>query len=1019
MMLFFKYLMVTTTGGALGRPSFRALLAGSILLACTSAASAAGLGKLTVLSDLGQPLRAEIDVVAVEKAELDSLNVRLGSVEAYQQNNLPYPPPSLGLKLSLEKRASGQPYIRATTAQPVNEPFVDVLVELTWKGGRILRAYTALLDPPAYAEQLAPTAPQAAPSAPGAEVRPAPQAAPEPQVETQLGSEMMQKPPMPDAAAAPMPGLEPMAGAEPAVGPAPGPESTPGTERFPDTAPSPAPADQALAQPGEAPAEQPAGQAAAEQPPAEAGMPRTPEPPAAPPIEEEYKVKWGDTLTKIARQHKSEDVSLEQMLVVLFRNNKEAFIASNMNRMKAGKVLQIPSAEEAAAVDLKEARREVRLQTADFNAYRERIAAAAAMSQAGTEEAGQVAAGGVTGTVEDKGAPAPVQPTEVLKLSKGDAAGAAAAQERIRSLEEEVAAREKTIQEQADRVARLEKTVKDMQALLDIKSKGMADLQQQAGAATTPPQPPAPAQPPVAAAPPAPPAPAATPPAGPPPTVTIAPAAPDGAPPETQAPAPPPAPAATTAPPSGQPDMTAAAKPKPRVRMTPPPPPQSSLIDDLLGNPLYLAGGAAALGLLGFLGVRTARRRREAAYDDSVVAEKKNFDVASPATSTDTTGAMTTAARALAAGADAQVTEEVDPLAEAEIYLAYGRDGQAEEILKEALHARPRRHEVHLKLLEIYAKRKDVAAFDTVARELQGATGGQGEIWLQAARLGYALDRQNPRYAAGKTAGGQAAAAAAAAPAPVIAAPSLEERIDFNIGLEDTDTGTKTDIDLTRLGAAAGGTTTDFDLSSLGAPSVSDIDLSTMSGVPEQTMQMSGLDLDLGAAPPAEEKSGGLDFEFDLGGVSAEPAAQPPQRPAEETTQILDRSLMQTVADVGEPGMGTVEFDLSKISLDTGGLGKTEPTLDVSGGVPSIPEIDLSGISLDLGGETTSSGGAPAGAAAGKDDHWYDVQTKFDLAKAYQEMGDKEGAREILQEVIAEGDAEQKAAAQKVLATLA
>jgi pilus assembly protein FimV len=465
--------------------------------------------------------------------------------------------------------------------------------------------------------------------------------------------------------------------------------------------------------------------------------------------------------------------------------------------------------------------------------------------------------------------------------------------------------------------------------------------------------------------------------------------------------------------------MTAAAKPKPRVRMTPPPPPESSLIDDLLGNPLYLAGGAAALGLLGFLGIRTARRRREAAYDDSVVAEKKNFDVASPATRTDVTGAMAAAARAVAAGADAQVTEEVDPLAEAEIYLAYGRDGQAEEILKEALHASPRRHEVHLKLLEIYAKRKDVAAFDTVARELQGGTGGQGEIWLQAVRLGHALDPQNPRYAAGKPAGGQAVVTAAAA--PVVAAPRLEERLDFNIGLEDTDTGTKTDIDLTRLGAAAGGTTTDFDLSSLGAPNVSDIDLSTMSGMPEQAMQMPDLDLDLGAAPAAEEKSGGLDFEFDLSGVSAAPAAQPPQRAAEETTQILNRSLMQTVADVGEPGMGTVEFDLSKISLDTGGLGlgKTEPTLDVSGGVPSIPEIDLSGISLDLGGETTSTGGAAAGTSAGKDDHWYDVQTKFDLAKAYQEMGDKEGAREILQEVIAEGDPEQKAAARKVLETLA
>jgi Tfp pilus assembly protein FimV len=264
-----------------------------MLLACTSAASAAGLGKLAVLSDLGQPLRAEIDVVAVEKGELDSLNARLGSVEAYLQNNLPYPPPSLGLKLSLEKRASGQPYISATTAQPVNEPFVDVLVELTWNGGRILRAYTALLDPPAYAEeQLAPAAPQAA----APEVRPAPEAAPEPEVETQLGSEMQQKEAMP----APAAGAEAAPGAEPAAGtePIPGTEPMPGTEPVPGDAVAavPAPADQAVEQPAEKPLEQPAGQ-----PPAEAGMPRTPEPAA----EEEYTVKRGDTLSKIARKYRA------------------------------------------------------------------------------------------------------------------------------------------------------------------------------------------------------------------------------------------------------------------------------------------------------------------------------------------------------------------------------------------------------------------------------------------------------------------------------------------------------------------------------------------------------------------------------------------------------------------------------------------------------------------------------------------------------------------------------------------
>ena len=207
------------------------------------------------------------------------------------------------------------------------------------------------------------------------------------------------------------------------------------------------------------------------------------------------------------------------------------------------------------------------------------------------------------------------------------------------------------------------------------------------------------------------------------------------------------------------------------------------------------------------------KKRREGSDDFDVEAEKKNSDVA-PLTGTDTSGSMQAAARAAAA---AQVTEEVDPLAEAEIYLAYGRDSQAEEILKEALAANPRRYEIHTKLLEIYAKRKDLAAFDPLARELQMGTGGQGELWLQAARLGYQLDPQNPRYLAGKPSGAEAAVAAAAA-AGATGVAALDEKIDFNIGLEDADVGTKTDIDLTRLGGAGGGTTTDIDLSSLGGP---------------------------------------------------------------------------------------------------------------------------------------------------------------------------------------------------------
>jgi pilus assembly protein FimV len=308
---------------------------------------------------------------------------------------------------------------------------------------------------------------------------------------------------------------------------------------------------------------------------------------------------------------------------------------------------------------------------------------------------------------------------------------------------------------------------------------------------------------------------------------------------------------------------------------------------------------------------------------------------------------------------------------------------------------------VQLKLLEIYAKRKDAAAFDQIARDLQVTTGGQGEVWAQAATLGYAIDPNNPRYSAGKAAGAAAAGAAAG---------GLEDKlIDFNIGMEEADVGTKTDIDLSRLAAGAPSTTTDIDLTNLGAAPgamTADIDLGA-----ESTVQPGMIDLDLGsgAAPEKVDTAApsGIDFDFDLSSLSAEAPAV--------GTQTVTRAMQQTVADVGTPDSGTLEFDLSKISLDEPEAGRQEPTMELSGASPALPEIDLSNINLDLGG-----GGAEAAAAseAPKDDRWYDVQTKFDLAKAYQEMGDKEGAREILHEVIAEGDAEQKSAAQKVLEAL-
>lgn len=123
---------------------------------------AAGLGRLTVQSNIGQPLNAEIDLVAVRADEGSNIVARLASPDAYQQSNLQYNSGLTGLKLSVEKRSDGQYFIKITGSRPINEPFIDLLIELSSAGGKLVREYTALLDPPGYGQ---PAQAQAAPAA--------------------------------------------------------------------------------------------------------------------------------------------------------------------------------------------------------------------------------------------------------------------------------------------------------------------------------------------------------------------------------------------------------------------------------------------------------------------------------------------------------------------------------------------------------------------------------------------------------------------------------------------------------------------------------------------------------------------------------------------------------------------------------------------------------------------------------------------------------------------------------------
>jgi pilus assembly protein FimV len=939
-------------GGSVGKTFLSVCAAALVLTLGAPVASAAGLGKLTVISSLGQPFRGEIDLVAVKKEEQSSLNVRMASPDAFKQADLPFTAYVSNLKLSIEKRPSGDQYVKVTSFQPLNEPFIDFLVELSWNSGRLVRAYTALVDPPSVAK---------APSA-------APEAKPMPPVQAVEATPA--PPPAPPASIEPQPAAEPQT----AMLESPPPQGA-------DVEPMPAEA-QSQPQPSVA-----AGGIEVPEPGVQSGTMKAPAS-ASSPTAGEYTVKSGDNLAKIAKANKPADVSLEQMLVTMFRENPDAFAGNNMNRLKTGKALRIPDASLADDVAVADARKEVRVQAANWNAYREKLAAVAAEAPAPAAAPSQSASGKVTSVTEDKSVPPAEAPKEVLKLSKGEAArtgagaDAKASADRVRSLEEEVAAKSKALGEANQRIASLEKTVKDMQTLMEMKSKGMSEVQKAAEAAKAAPSKPEPVKPE---------APRAEPPKPEPPkaAATETPKAP--APVAAPAPAPEaPAPAAE------------APKPPKRIAPPPPPPPAPSLVDQLLEDPLYLAGGAAALLGIGGLGFLAYKRRKGGASggaEEKPAKKKGGKKNSSARLSPEETAPATSAAGATL---DVAAQEEGDPLAEAEIFLTYGRDNLAEERLKEAIAANPKRFELHAKLLEIYAGRKSADAFEQVAKELQIGTGGKGEIWNKAARLGYQVDPSNPRYAAGRpgdddgtatmvigTGGLAAAAAAVAAPAALDAA---RTNLDFNLGFDESALGTTTDIDLGKLGPeieAATTTRTDIDLSEMGEANAmtESVLLDPGAKLPDfesqSTVQMQAQE----HTKPLEGGvgGGGLDFDFDVNALSSAPPAAPAAAPAGEDD-------------------GGLNFDLSGLDLGSGAS---------DSGAGAAPDLDLSGINLDLGGASSSLSGG-----GGHDDKWYDVQTKFDLAKAYQEMGDKEGAREILQEVMAEGDAEQKQAAQQVLASL-
>ena len=855
-------------------------------------AVAAGLGKLSVSSSLGQPLVAEIDLVSLQPGEFESLTARVASPDSYRDAKIEYGSVLRLLRFTVDKRPNGQPILKLSSIAPVNEPFVDVLVELNWPSGRLLREYPILLDPPGF-NQAQVTAPAVARVAP---------------------------PSTPDANVKP---------------------STPATTAV--------------------------------------IAPRTSTPDGnAAPSDTYGPVKKGDTLNKIASQVKPDSVSLEQMLVALYRENKGAFVDSNMNRLKAGQILRVPSASDVAGVKQGEAQKEIKVQVANWKAYREGLASSAAASPARNDVPNQTT-GKITTAQPDKPSPS-ADSKDVLKLSKVDGApgktgsigakGAAATQDQVNALKEEAVARENALKEANARVANLEKQIQDMRKLMELK--GIAPLPGKPGVAPVPDdkskpiETAKPADTKVAqVTPPGPPVkpadvkPADVKPVDVPKPVDVKPAdAPkvDAAPPDVAKPADPPKPVEAVKPAEQKP------APKSTPAKTPPKTAEPDLIDTVMENLPYLAGGLGALGLLGFLGYTLANRRKSSKESSGPYTRSSSIlpsDLKPNTTTGKAGGGLIDTGNSSfltdfdKAGPGTIDTDEVDPVAEAEVYIAYGRDAQAEEILKEAMGRDKNRHEITLKLLEIYHSRKAVSAFESLAKDFKQNVGETHPLWAKAAAMGKQIDAANPLYSGygqdfASTASMAAATAAAAMQADAKPAPP----------------------DL------------DFDL---GSPKTGD----------------HGVDISLDSTTPTTS-TGDMDFDLDLN----DPVATPPAgRTTAAKTEGLDFDL-----GIDQPAPASKTSDAGGFDFDLSSLSDDKPAASANKAYDKSGAINLNDISLDLDAPAVSSGSYEEDGSG--------VSTKLELAKAYVEIGDKDGAREILQEVLREGTAAQQQEAKSVIASL-
>lgn len=900
----------------------KTLLASSIL-AIPTLAQALGLGGIEVKSGLNEPLVAEIQVIQSAPGEADGLAVALASAEDFQRVGIDRARIDTPLNFSVGKGKNGQAIIKVTTATPVREPFLNFLVEINWSKGRLLREYTVLLDPPVSAPARGGTQVATAPVRETVPVQPAPaevKAAPTP----------------------PKPQPEPVR---------PAPEPTPAAEPAPMAAEPAAPTE--AAPPEAAPAAAPGDYGP---------------------------IGQGETLWEIARATKPGGVSdMNKFMIALLRMNPNAFYEQNINALKRGAILRIPTDAEINAIATSEAAEAVKSQNELWRGYQGAQAARPTqLADAGASESLRTPAAGGS----DKGSR-----LELLPPRAGDDQGAAdrpgssgldRSGEEVKNLrgdlaraQEDLESSRQEVSELRSRVGDLEKIKTDQEKVLSLRNDELKALQSrakelearirelEAAAAATPATSaqPTEAAPDIWKAPDQPPAepsttpPADTQPAEPAPS-TDTPPADTSVPADSTVPTDTAPPADTTpAPTETTPtDSTAAVQPVTEPAPAEPTPVEPAPADTtpapaadggLMSNPYVLGGiGAAGLALLALL---WSRLRRKSAPKDQGFA-------AGPASDDHTDFFPKT---------PSAITQETD------------LGDSIEEALLDQIAMNPADLRTRVDLLRYYQERGNAAEFENAARALRAQIASEEQPeWKEAAALAASILPGHPLFAR-KDEIPPAASYAEADLGPV------DEPLEGGLDLADFDDAKPAASAAPAAPADDNSFDFDFDLDTP-TQAVAPVAAPAPVAVPEPA-----------PAPAATSSDHELSFDFDLDIPAPAPKAPEPAPVA-----------------APQPAPAPAPAPVEAFKLD-------------------LPEIDFAALEEPKQAAARFEAPAPV-AAPSMDDELGDlgvfgddaVATKLDLARAYMDMGDPDGARSMLEEVIGEGNAAQQDEARKLLDSL-